>query len=80
MAEKMRAGFYCGPIEHLAGRRALIRVEAESPDTVLAQFDDPVSVNDSTAYIAMGTPLNFGWHRFPRAVFDLDIEFEPEAE
>lgn len=76
--EKMRAGFYCGPIEHLAGRRALIRtgVVGVPEDAVLAQFDDPVSVNSGTAYISMGTPLNVGWHRFPAAVFDLDVEFE----
>ena len=74
--EKMRAGFYCGPIEHLAGRRALVRTDPNDPDTVLAQFDDPVSINDGTAYIAMGTPLNFGWHKFQAAVFDLDVEYE----
>lgn len=78
MAEKMRVGFYCGPIEHLAGRRALVRtnVEGGAADHVLAQFDEPVTVNTGTAYIAGGTPLNVGWHRFPAAVFDLDVEYE----
>lgn len=80
MAEKMRAGFYCGHVSHLAGRRALIRtgVTGVPEDCVLAQFDDPVSVNDGTAYIAGGTPLNAGWHRFPAAVFDLDMEFDED--
>jgi hypothetical protein len=76
--ERMRAGFYCGPIEHLAGRRALVRtnVVGVREDHVMAQFDDEVSVNDGTAFIAGGTPLNFGWHEFPASVFDLDVEYE----
>lgn len=39
MSEKMRQGTYCGRIEHLAGRRALLRVEDDKP-TLLAQFED----------------------------------------
>lgn len=78
MAEKMRAGYYCGPINHLAGRRAIIRTGVEGvPAThVMAQFDDPVSVNCAQGYIAMGSALNCGWHKFPVAEFDLDIEYE----
>lgn len=78
MSDKARVGFYCGPIEHLAGRRALVKtgVETIPEDYVLAQFEEPVSVNNGTAYIAGGTPLNVGWHRFPAACFDLDVEYE----
>jgi len=78
VAEKMRQGFYCGPVENLAGRRATVRenVETCKPGYVLAQFDDPVSVNSGRAYMAGGAPLNVGWHTFPAADFDLDVEYE----
>lgn len=80
MAERNRitSGCYCGPIKHLAGRRALL--QRETPGVregwLLAQFDDEVSVNDGTAYIAGGTPLNFGWHQFPESHFDFDADYE----
>ena len=73
MSEKMRVGYYCGKVEHLAGRRALVRTGIPgSKKDVLAQFYDPVSLSGPTG----GTPLNFGWHAFPIADFDLDVEFE----
>jgi hypothetical protein len=78
MNEKMRQGFYCGPVEHLAGRRALVRegVEGCKPGHVLVQFADPVAVNSGRAYLAGGAPLNVGWHAFPASDFDLDVEYE----
>jgi len=72
MSEKTRAGYYCGKIEHLAGRRALVRTGVPGcKKDVLAQFYDPVSLSETT-----GDPLNFGWHRFSEADFDLDVEYE----
>ena len=67
---KLRAGFYCGPHQHLAGRRAKVQGVERQDGQVLVQFDDPVSI---TTY---GVPLNFGWHLFPAAHFDLDVEYE----
>ncbi len=78
MSEKQRQGFYCGPIECIAGRRALVRENAPDcrPGYVKAQFTEPVTVNDGRAYLAGGSPLNVGWHTFPAADFDLDVEYE----
>jgi len=77
MAEKMRVGTYVGPVEHLNGRRALLRTEVEGNPAghVLAQFDDPVTINGADAYMAMGSSLNFGWHKFKEDDFDIDLEF-----
>jgi hypothetical protein len=70
MREKMQAGTYCGTVEALRGRRALIRTDDATPKTVKAQFDDPVSLSE------FGPPLNFGWHDFPAGAFDYDVEFD----
>jgi hypothetical protein len=77
MAEKMRVGNYVGNIEHLNGRRALLRTDVEGTPAgyVLAQFDDPVTINGANAYVAMGSSLNFGWHKFQEGDFDMDLEF-----
>jgi hypothetical protein len=78
MSGKILQGCYCGPIEILAGRRALVRTNAPDcrPGHLMAQFNEPVIVNDARGYIAGGTPLNVGWHRFPVADFDLDVEYD----
>ena len=74
MNEKTRQGFYCGKVAMIAGRRALVRtgVEGISEKMVMVQFDDPVTLPG----VAGGTPLSAGWHAFPLADFDLDIEYE----
>lgn len=73
MKEKMCQGTYCGRVENLRGRRALVRTGVDvNTGSVLAQFDEPVSLSE------FGAPLNFGWHRFPLEDFDLDLEMEAE--
>ena len=74
MNENMRAGYYCGKVESLCGRRALVRTNVEGlpADQALVQFEDPVTASG----IASGTPLNVGWHRLPLASFDLELEYE----
>ena len=74
MVDRMRQGFYCGKVAAIRGRRALVRanVEGISPKMVMVQFDDPVTLPG----VAGGTPLSVGWHAFPLADFDLDLEYD----
>lgn len=60
----MRAGVYVGTIEHLAGKRALLRDTVDG--TVLAQFDDLTL-----------TPYCYGWHPFPEGDFKTDTAGRP---
>ena len=63
------SGEYCGPIDHLKGKRALLMnidrhrlMEADDPPLVLAQFDE--------MWLKLGkTLLSHNWHQFCREDF-----------
>lgn len=59
---KLYAATYVGQISLLKGKTAIIKLDDEFPDKVLAQFDDL-----SLRYHGIG--LAFNWHRFDRKDF-----------
>lgn len=61
---KLYPATYVGEISLLKGHTALIRLDDEFPDKVLAQFDDL-----SLRYHGIG--LAFNWHRFDKKDFKL---------
>jgi hypothetical protein len=57
--DRMRAGFYCGKIPHLCGRRALVIVDPDKPAEVKVQFDDPVTrYGSGDDFCSMADTLN----------------------
>lgn len=67
----MDQGEYCGPLEALLGKTALLRPDAtyELPleqRTLQAQFDDTGATHPET-----GENLAWGWHTFPASSFKL---------
>lgn len=66
---------YCGPIEHLSGKGALIRTATHKH--VVAQFDDKTltrrqGVGVSPALQLPYDALGYGWHAFPESHFKVD--------
>lgn len=67
----MDHGEYCGPLEALRGKTALVRPDATyelllEQRTLLAQFDDTGATHPET-----GANLAWDWHTFPAAHFKL---------
>lgn len=62
--KKLYPATYVGQIKLLKSETALIRLDEENPDKVLAQFDDL-----SLRYHGIG--LAFNWHRFDKKDFKL---------
>jgi hypothetical protein len=82
-AQKMYVAIYRGPLEHLRGQKALVRmgplnIETQSPQYVLAQFDKPVTLSGPDSYVDAGRDLNTGWTRFRTSDFDISLELEFE--
>lgn len=76
----MKTGTYIGPLQHLQGKTALIRVATH--EHVVAQFDDKqLSKQPNVRYSfcansderdAPYDALGFGWHAFPQEHFRVD--------
>lgn len=60
-------GEYIGPLEHLQGKKALLRTATH--EHVVAQFDDQTVTKDPNEPGTLGTLLGYGWHAFPEAHF-----------
>lgn len=82
----MMYGTYIGPIEHLRGQTALLRIATHG--YVVAQFNDrsarkgtpePFDFESPTIVEIPDDALGFGWHAFPEKHFqvtshvDLDV-------
>lgn len=76
----MTSGTYIGPIEHLKGKTALLRVATH--DYVVAQFDDRSLRRDTSEPFDFDPPvvtalpadaLGFGWHAFPQRDFQISM-------
>jgi hypothetical protein len=70
----MMHGVYVGPLTHLQGKTASLRLL--TPFRVLAQFDDVRAVRDPALLEThpeqvMGMSLSFGWHEFSNLDFRL---------
>ena len=74
MRNTMLQGIYIGPLAHLKGKTALLRLQ--EPTQVLAQFDDLKATREpellaSRPDLIWATSLGYGWHEFPATDFTL---------
>lgn len=75
---RMEHGTYIGPLTHLRGWTALLRV-LPNRQLVGAQFDDIRAVRDLAVleahpHQALSLSLGFGWHAFDKSEFQVDRE------